>query len=470
MNDDLTFLSITEAGERFARGALSPLELVEACIARMDRAEPLGAVWTLTGVAAHEQGEAATNEIAASGPRHPLHGIPIAHKDLYDTAGVRTTGGASFLLERVPEHDAVTVAKLREAGAISLGKLAMHELAAGVDSQNPHLGPCANPWDPDRIPGGSSGGSGTAVAAGLCFAATGSDTGGSIRIPAALCGCVGIKGTYGLCSRRGVLPLSWSLDHTGPLARSVEDAALVLETMAGHDPLDPASANRPVPPLREAAQGASVEGMRIALARDYSLGGCAPTVRAGVEDAARRLQALGATIVEIDLPSMDAAFTAHLAILVSEFATVFGDRLESLGEAAFGSDVATLLAAGLDAPARGYLAGQRIRQRFARDVARAMADVDCLLTPATAIPAPLAGEHTSAVEGGTTDTTLALIRYTIPFDMTGQPCVVLPVGLADGLPIAAQLVAHPFQDATAIRAAAALEADLALELRPPHPR
>ncbi|NNL65182.1 MAG: amidase, partial [Myxococcales bacterium] len=217
------FLSIDEAAGLVARKKLSPVELVDAALERIARAEPLGAFWTITAERARAEAKAAEAEIVKSGPRHALHGIPIAHKDLYDTAGVRTTAGASFYMERVPEADAFTVARLREAGAISVGKLAMHELAAGADSQNPHFPSCRNPWRHECSPGGSSGGSGVAVAAGLVFAATGSDTAGSIRIPASLCGCVGLKPTYGTASRRGLVPLSWSLDHAGPLARSVLD-------------------------------------------------------------------------------------------------------------------------------------------------------------------------------------------------------------------------------------------------------
>ena len=446
------------------------MELVEACLERITRAEPLCAFWTVTAEAARGEAKAAESEIARSGPRHPLHGIPIAHKDLYDTAGVRTTAGASFFLDRVPEEDAFTVAKLRTAGAVSLGKLAMHELAAGADSQNPHFPSCRNPWRRERIPGGSSGGSGVAVAAGLAFAATASDTAGSIRIPASLCGVVGLKPTYGLTSRRGLVPLAWSLDHAGPIARSVLDVAIVTEAMAGHDPRDPASADRPVPALTAAARAPSVRGLRVALVRDHSLTGCAPAVGAAVRDAAARLERLGARVEEVALPALERAIGVNSILLVSEFASLFGDRYEALGAEAFGEDVATLLRAGGEIPARGYLDAQRQRRRIQREVAAAMANVDVLLTPTTGITAPPIGETLSSIDGVPTPSVMALIRYTAPTNVFGAPALALPAGFDDeDLPVSVQLTGRPFEDATLVQAAAALEADLAasIELRRP---
>ena len=462
MSEELAFLGIGEAARRIAARELSPVELVEACLARIEAAEPLGAFWTLTAESARAEAKAAEEAIERDGARHPLHGIPIAHKDLYDTAGVRTTAGASFLLDRVPERDAFTVAKLRRAGAISLGKLALHELAAGVTSQNPHFPTCRNPWDPERIPGGSSGGSGIAVSAGLAFAATGSDTGGSIRIPAALCGCVGLKPTYGLASRRGVVPLAWSLDHMGPLARSVADAALVMETMAGHDPEDPASAGRPAPPLAAAAGEPSALGVRVALVRGYSQTGCVPAVGSAVAEAARVLEGLGAEVCEIDLPELDRALGVNTTIMACELATLVGERFEALGPEAFGPDVAALIQAGCEIPARGYLNAQRERARIQRGVAAAMADVDLLLFPSSGIPAPRIGQEQVEVEGVALPAVLAIVRYTAPVNVTGQPAIALPAGFdEDGLPVSVQLVGRPFEDAGLVRVAAALEAELA---------
>jgi len=462
VSEELPFLGIGEAARRVARREISPVDLVEACLARIERAETLGAFWTVTAEAARAEAKRAEQEIARGGPRHPLHGIPIAHKDLFDTAGVRTTAGASFWPARVPDEDAAVVARLRDAGAISLGKLALHELAAGVTSQNPWRPPCRNPWDPTRIPGGSSGGSGVAVAAGLAFAATGSDTGGSIRIPASLCGCVGLKPTYGLLSRRGVVPLAWSLDHVGPLARSVADAALVAETMAGHDPGDAASTRRAAPALAAAACEPSARGLRVALVRDDAPSACAPAVRTAVQDAARRLASLGARVVELELPALGRAVAVNTVIMLGELASAFGPRFEALGAEAFGADVATLLQAGCQISARSYLDAQRQRRAIQHEVAAAMDDADLLLLPATGIPAPRIGEELVTVDGLTLPAVLALIRFTAPINVTGQPALSLPAGFdVGGLPLAVQLVGRPFADAELVRAAAALEADLA---------
>ena len=242
--DDLAYLTIAEASDLIARRELSPVDLVDACLDRIHRYDPSIKAWiTLLADEARRDAKVAAHEIARHGPRSPLHGIPLGHKDLYDVKGVRTTAGSKVRADAPPaKRDAAAVARLRRAGAIVLGKSNTHEFAYGVWTP-----PTSNPWDFTRVPGGSSGGSGAALASGMCLGATGSDTGGSIRIPSSLCGTVGIKPTFGRVSKAGLIPLAWSLDHAGPMARSVEDCALLLNAMAGHDPRDPTTARVPVP-------------------------------------------------------------------------------------------------------------------------------------------------------------------------------------------------------------------------------
>ncbi|HEX9029097.1 MAG TPA: amidase, partial [Anaerolineales bacterium] len=265
---DTAYLTITQASELIRKGELSPVDLTQAYLERIASLDPqVNSYITITADQALEQARQAEVEIQRGQDRGPLHGIPLALKDLYETRGVRTTAGSRFFADYVPEADAATVQKLHEAGAVLLGKLNMHEIALGVTNNNPHYGPCRNPWALDRSPGGSSGGSGAALAAGLCLGSLGSDTGGSIRIPASLCGVVGLKPTTGRISGRGLIPLSRNLDHPGPMGRCVRDAALLLETLAGYDPADPYSVNIPVSDYMQTLEG-GLKGMRVALASD----------------------------------------------------------------------------------------------------------------------------------------------------------------------------------------------------------
>lgn len=458
--DELLLAPVARVAELLARREVSPLDLVDRALARIEANAHLGAFWTLQADAARAAARAAEAELR-SGPRSPLHGIPIAHKDLYDTAGVRTTAGASFFAERVPKRDAAVVERLARAGAISLGKLAMHELAAGVTTQNPHYGRARNPWDPTRIPGGSSGGSAAALAAGLCFVATGTDTGGSIRIPAALCGLVGIKPTYGLVSRRGVVPLAWSLDHAGPLARRVEDAALALEAMAGFDPHDPGSADRIVPRLAEAARRPEAKGVRVGLLRDFSFERCAAPVREAGRDVARRLERMGARVEELPAPGLELAYAAYFPIFASEFAAALADARRRHPPEAFGADVRLQLALGEAVLAVRYLRAQRLRARVQRLLGALFSRVDVVLTATTAVTAPKIDAEQVEIEGEAVSVLEALVRFNMPWNLTGLPAVTLPAARDDaGLPVGVQLVGAPFAERALLRVAAALEADL----------
>ncbi len=313
-SNSLTTLSIASAGELLAAGEISPVELAQAHLARIQQLDPqLNCFITLTPELALQQARQAEEEMRAGLYRGPLHGIPLALKDLFETAGVRTTAGSSFFAENVPEQDAAVVGKLREAGAVLLGKLNLHEIALGVTTENPHFGTTCNPWDLRCIPGGSSGGSAAALAAGLCQGSLGTDTGGSIRIPASLCGVVGLKPTRGRVSLRGVIPLSWNLDHVGPLARSVRDAALLLGVIAGYDPEDPWCVDHPVADyLAGLEQG--VEGWRVALATDEYFTDSAVVdgqVWQSVHQAAQIFEQLGARVEEVAFPGARQAAQAN---------------------------------------------------------------------------------------------------------------------------------------------------------------
>ena len=299
---DFAFLSIEDAAKLIASKQLSPVELTQEMLARIEKLNPtLNAYMTVTADAAIAEAKAAETEIAAGKHRGVLHGIPIAHKDLFDTKGVRTTAGMKIFADRVPDTDAAVVEKLRDAGAVSLGKLGMHEAAYGMTSDNIHFGTVRNPWDLARVPGGSSGGSGAATAAGLAFATTGSDTGGSIRCPAAFCGTVGLMPTYGRVSLRGAVPLSWTMDHAGALTRTVRDAAIMLQAMAGYDPGDPVSVDRPVPDYLEGIERGA-KGLRIGVPKQHFWSALDAPVEKLARAAVDALANAGATVVDVDWP------------------------------------------------------------------------------------------------------------------------------------------------------------------------
>jgi aspartyl-tRNA(Asn)/glutamyl-tRNA(Gln) amidotransferase subunit A len=321
-DDALHFLSIREVGERLKRRELSPVELTTATLERAEQLDgSLNAFITVTRDEALAQARLAEQALDAGHYLGPLHGIPISLKDLYQTVGIKTTGGSKILADWVPTTDSTVTRRLREAGAVLIGKNNLHEFAFGATNENPHHGPARNPWNRERITGGSSGGSAAAVAAGIGYASMGSDTGGSIRLPAALCGTVGVKPTYGLVSRAGVLPLSWSLDHCGPLTRTVEDAAIVLNAIVGHDYADPSSAGRVTPDLTTVLDG-RVQGLRAGLLTDYLGENVEPDVLAAVRMAVRDLERLGVQVEEVAVPEVEHGGGASLAILDSEAAAV----------------------------------------------------------------------------------------------------------------------------------------------------
>jgi aspartyl-tRNA(Asn)/glutamyl-tRNA(Gln) amidotransferase subunit A len=455
-------LTIAEAARRIAARQLSPVELTRAHLARIGALNgKLDAFLVVTEERALADARAAEARQMAGNLRGPLDGIPIAHKDIYNTANIRTTAHSRLLEHNVPAADAHTVRLWAEAGAVMLGKLATHEFAFGGPSWDLPWPPARNPWNTDHFTAGSSSGTGAAVAAGLILGGTGSDTGGSIRGPAALCGIAGIKPTYGLCSRAGILPLAYTLDHAGPLAWTAEDCALLLQAMAGHDPADPASANRPVPHLT-ADLNKGARGLRIGVVRHFFEDDhrVSDATLAGINAAVDFFRKEGAEVRDIRLsPALDyhavgylimltEAFTLHAPWLRTRFrdyAEMFRDRV-AMAALVTGSDITQ---------------AHRRRRLLCQEMAAAMAELDILISAAAPGEAPRIDEVPKW-------TSMEKPSFTMPFNVTGQPAVSVCAGFgAGGLPVAVQLIGKPFQDATVLRAAHAFEAGTAHRARRP---
>ena len=406
----------------------------------------------LTPELARQQAERVDGQIG-QGRRLPLAGVPFAVKDLVDVKGTPTTcGSKAFADARAPMH-ATVVRRLLAAGAVPLGKLNMHECAFGFTGENPTFGDCRNPWNAERIAGGSSSGSAVAVALGICPLALGSDTGGSVRQPAALCGVTGLKPTYGRVSRAGAVPLSWTMDHIGPMTRTAQDGALALKILAGRDGADEASSGRPVLDY-PAELERSLRGLRVGVPRNWFFEALEPDVERAVTAALKQLTDLGARRVDVTVPLLDEVLGAHRAIIFSEASSYYQPFLADRADK-FSDDIRILLEGGLFFPAVDYLKAQRVRRivrrRWARDV---FARVDCLLTPTTPVVATRFGQQTADLPGGEKPLVRAYLDLTLPFNLTGHPAVSVPCGFsADGLPVGLQLVGRPFAEATILRAA-----------------
>jgi aspartyl-tRNA(Asn)/glutamyl-tRNA(Gln) amidotransferase subunit A len=458
---DLTELTLVEARRLIELRQLSPLELAEAYLARIERINPkLNCYLRLTGELARKQAREAEKALRHATRRKSLLGIPIALKDLYETQGIETTAGSSFLRNYIPQKDARTVERLRQAGAILLGKLNLHEIALGVTNVNPHYGTCRNPWDRERISGGSSGGSAAALAARLCAGSLGTDSGGSIRIPASLCGIVGLKPTYGRVSLQGVLPLSWNTDHAGPMARCVEDAAILLQVVAGYDPRDPSSVRKPVGDyLTQLKEG--VRGWRIGLAADELLGRTDPEIEQAIQAAAQAFRALGAKVETQAFPGLRDAGQANLLMVTSDAAAYHRENLLNHPEG-FGEDVFRRLRSGAEVTSTDYSLARRNQALLRRQFERFFEQYDLLILPTTPVPAPpILGPD--AVEQAR-----LLTRFTAPFNLTGLPAISIPAGFTEGgLPIGLQIVARPWNEARLLQGAYAYEQAHAWKARKP---
>ena len=458
--DEIASATITELAPRLAAKEVSPVEVTEAVLARVERHDPaLNSYITVTADSARHAARAAEAAIMAGHHLGPLQGIPVALKDLYATRGVLTTYGSRLFADWVPDFDAAAVERLKRAGAVILGKTNLHELAYGTTSANAHYGAVRNPWRQDCHPGGSSGGSAAAVAAGLAFAATGSDTGASIRQPAACCGIVGIKPTFGRVSKFGALPLSWSQDHVGPLTRSVADAALLLQALAGHDPRDPTSADRPVPDF-SASLDKGVSGLRIGVARSFFFDDCDPEIVGAVDAAIRALEDLGARIEEIALADMDAAYAAGVITIAVEGAAYHAADLRARPEL-FSDELRAAFELGSFYRATDYVQAQRLRRHLIEQISRDMAGLDAIIMPTSPVPA-------TPIEGSPTAHAMLRPRNTMPFNALGLPAISVPCGFtATGLPIGLQIAGHAFDEAGVLRIAHAYEQATDWRRRPP---
>lgn len=465
--NSLTSLDITQLSELLRSRRVSSVEVTDAYLARIERHNPdLRAYITVTAEQARQAARTADAEIAAGSYRGPLHGVPLGIKDLYDLAGSPTTMGSKILRDNLAAKDATVVAKLKQAGAVILGKHNLHEFAFGITTENPHYGNTRNPWNVDRVPGGSSGGTAAAIAAGLCAGGLGSDTGASIRAPASFCGIVGFKPTYGRASRAGVLPLAWSLDHVGPMARSVADCALLLQAIADYDPADPGSANVPVADFSSGLEQ-GVRGLRIGIPREYFFDVVEPDVERLVREAVSVLEGLGASVEEVSLPHVQHAQVAGNVIMSSEAAAWHQAWLRER-PSDYGADVLARMRGGLLVRAVEYLAAQQMRALIQQDFAAAFQHVDVVVGPTVPIVAPPIGRTFEA--GGPLNVAPRSIanRATVPCNLTGMPAISVPCGFSDGLPVGLQIMGRAFAEQVVLRVAAAYEAASAWHsLRPP---
>jgi aspartyl-tRNA(Asn)/glutamyl-tRNA(Gln) amidotransferase subunit A len=430
-SDDLTRMSIREVADLVRKKKVSPVELTTACLARIDRFNPaLNAFITITAESALSQAREAEDEVQRGNWRGPLHGIPIALKDLFDTAGVRTTAASGVFKDRLPKEDAEVVRRLKVAGAVLVGKTNMHEFAYGGTSVISYFGAVHNPWDLSSIAGGSSGGSAAAVATELCYGALGSDTGGSIREPASYCSIVGLKPTYGLVSTRGVIPLSWSLDHVGPMTRTVADAAIMLQQIAGYDPAETTSQQMPVPDYT-AALNRKVSSLRLGVARDFFFEGLQSEVEAAINEALSVLKRLtaGFTVIKIPVSNDTSVLRAEAYAYHAEFVA----RTPEL----YNAWTLERLRTGAEVTALAYIGGLREISELRRSTQRVFESVDALVTPTAPIPPRtiLEANADPPTRGAVTD-----LRNTAPFDRNGLPTISIPCGFTtNGLPIGLQI-------------------------------
>ena len=421
--------------------------MTQACLDRASATQDkLNAFTIIMADSAMAEAKAAEAEIAAGNYRGELHGIPVGIKELYDVTGVPTTSSSKVRANWVAETDSASVEQLRAAGAVILGKTHTHEFAYGIATPTTR-----NPWNTDCIPGGSSGGSGASVAAGSTFMSMGSDTGGSIRIPAAVCGTVGLKPTFGRCSRAGVTSLSWSLDHVGPLTRTVADAAVCLNALAGYDPRDPGSVDVPTEDYT-GALGKEIRGLRIGVPKNYYFNDCHPEVESAVRAAIDAMAAEGAVISEVEIPYADVIMSVEFAFCMAEASEYHRAMLREKPDL-YTDDVRTFLEAGELMPATRYVQAMRVRQLMQRAWAKMYDGIDLLVAPAVPSPATRVGQETVDWGNGVEEpVTPVFVRLSAPANVTGLPSIATPCGFtSDGLPVAFQAIARPFGEATAIR-------------------
>ena len=465
--EDLTQLSVSRLGSLIERREVSPVEVAEAYIRRIDEVEPrLNAFITRLDEHAMQAAREAEAAILRGGYRGPLHGIPVGLKDLFWTEGIRTTSGSWIDRDFVPTEDSAVASLLKAAGAYCIGKLHMTEFAFDGTSLNRHYGPARNPWDLERMAGGSSSGAGVAVASGEAPLAMGTDTGGSVRVPAALCGVIGLKPTFGLISRYGVTPLSWSMDHVGPLARTALDAALALNALAGYDPRDPASIQGPPQDYSEGLDG-SIGETRIGVVESFVWDVMDPGVGAAFSAAVAHMESLGASVRGISIPDLGLINAAGSVVQTSEAAAIHRSRVLSRGRD-FDPAIRRRIESGLFIPAEAYLHAQQVRAKLRRVALRTLDEVDLLATPTTAIAAPKLEQERVTMQGQDVHVREALLRITRIFSAVGLPAISVPCGFTeDGLPVGLQLVGKPFSEGLLLSVAHAYQESTAWRLARP---
>ncbi len=447
-------MTISEAAAKLRAREVSSVELARESLRAIHREQPrLNAFITITEDLALEQARRADDERARGIDRGPLHGIPYALKDVFATRGIRTTCGSKLFADFVPDYDSAVYERLTEAGAVLMGKTGLHELAYGITNNNPHFGPVRNPRDTQRIPGGSSGGSGAAVAAGMVFFAMGTDTGGSIRIPAAYCGCVGIKPTSGRVSRYGVLPLDFSLDHMGPLTRSAKDAGLVLNAIAGFDARDDTSSKQPIADYATFDPSKSLAGLRVGVPENFFSERVLPEVLAAFSSAIDRAGSLGASIVPVRVPDPAEINIVGRVILLAEVSALMQAYAHRRSD--FGPDVLALIDQGRLLPATDYVNAQRLRRVYQREWAKLWQKVDLILTPTAPIGPPLIGQQSVDIDGIEEDARLATTRFVRSINVLGLPAISVPIQSGDFV-AGLQIIGAPFSESLTIRAGEAL--------------
>ncbi|GMA62777.1 amidase [Alicyclobacillus fastidiosus] len=453
---ELAAKSIEELAPLLKHKSISPVDVTQAVIHRTEQLDgKLNAYIRFEPEAALAAAKAAESDIVKGNYRGPLHGIPMAIKDIFYFQGEVATIGSSIHRDFVPGYAATVIAKLREAGVVYTGTLNLHEYARGGTTNNPHFGACHNPWDLTRIPGGSSGGSAAAVAAGLAIASLGTDTAGSVRIPATLCGVVGLKPTYGLVSKYGVFPLAWSLDHVGPITKTVWDAAVLMEYMAGYDENDPTSCpSQPVMYTRVLSQ--DISGLVIGVEEDYFFAEVDGVIQEAVWQAISRLREMGAIVKPISIPTLRHAPFAQAISGRAEASAVHHHHLQTRSEE-FGRDVRLSLEQGEIISAVEYLQAQQIRRRMTAEFNAAFRAVDVIVAPSSTMPAPCIGQEIAWINGREVQVREQLIRQTLPANLTGIPSLTVPCGFVDGLPIGLQVMGPAFREDVVLKVGYAYE-------------
>lgn len=458
MTKELLYLRIAELSKKIKTEEITPTEVVEQCISRIEQRNPqINAFVTITAEDARQAARTAEKEIRDDKYRGPLHGVPIGIKDIIDTRGIRTTYGSTIFRDNIPEQDATVVSRLKEAGAIILGKNNTHEFALGVTTNNLHYGATRNPWMLDRIPGGSSGGSCAAVAAGMCYGAVGTDTGGSIRIPSAFCGIVGLKPTFGMVSTTGVFPVAIGLDHVGPIARSVKDAALMLQAIAGFDPADPRSLIGPIPSFSQFIDNYDISTKKIAISSDLLPKVMDHQVERAYKNAISKIEKLGGKIVEKRLKTAHLIESVSTKLLLSEAAVQHSELLKKYHDK-YGSNVVGRFEAGQKITTYEYVKALRDSELIRREIEILLQETDFLLTPSVQILPPKIGEETITIGDQELDVISCCVRFTRLANTTGIPAIVIPYGYsAENLPTSIQIMTTKGRESQLLGFASILE-------------